>query len=155
MSTNSAAIKSALLGENVSTAMHKLRKRVLFRLIAKLHMDECFRCGSQIETVEELSIEHKEAWQSAVDPAAVFWDLDNIAFSHLSCNVGAAARWNKYETEEERKTARSLSNARAHRVRSESGKAAEYDNRPDRREKRNAIKRREYAERLGYYARYA
>ena len=85
-----SAKKSSLLGENFSTAANKLRKNLLFSLAQKLGLDICFRCGDLIEDAKSLSIEHKEAWQSAADPNAAFYDLDNIAFSHLKCNIGAA-----------------------------------------------------------------
>jgi hypothetical protein len=39
-----------------------------------------------------LSIEHKEAWQGAADPKLAFFNPDNIAFSHLSCNISAGSR---------------------------------------------------------------
>jgi hypothetical protein len=39
-----------------------------------------------------LSIDHKNPWQAAADPKASFFDLDNIAFSHLRCNSGEANR---------------------------------------------------------------
>lgn len=85
-----SAKKVAQLGMPVGTAANRLRKMVLFRLLQRLGETECFRCGDDIETVNDLSIEHKVAWLD-VD-SALFWDLDNISFAHLSCNVGAGRR---------------------------------------------------------------
>lgn len=66
------------------TATNKLKKALLFSLVQKCKEDLCYRCGQTIETVEELSIEHKKAWENvSID---LFWELDNIAFSHLKCN---------------------------------------------------------------------
>lgn len=80
--------KSEQLGMSHGKAAGRLRKNVLFSLLAKYGDNICYRCGEMITSASELSIEHKEAWLDK-DPA-LFWDLDNIAFSHLSCNCSAA-----------------------------------------------------------------
>jgi hypothetical protein len=74
----------------LGTTSAKLRKLVMFRLVQRLGEDTCYRCGRKIDTVGELSIEHKEPWCN-IDPS-LFWDLDNVAFSHLSCNAGSRRR---------------------------------------------------------------
>lgn len=43
-----------------------------------------------IGTVQDFSIEHKEPWFNVAPE--LFWDLGNLAFSHLSCNVGNKRR---------------------------------------------------------------
>ena len=87
---NSSENKSTQLGMNFSTAQNKLRKNIMFLLVQKCQMDNCFKCGSRITSTEELSIEHKNPWLN-VDPE-LFWELDNIAFSHLTCNVRDTSR---------------------------------------------------------------
>lgn len=47
--------------------------------------------GEKIQR-NNLSIEHKIPWLNSENPQGLFFDLQNIAFSHLSCNVGAARR---------------------------------------------------------------
>jgi len=84
------SVKDKLLGMPHGTASNRLRKMILWRMVQELGEDNCFRCGQQIKDVDDLSIEHKEPWQSADDPRAVFFDLENIAFSHLRCNIGEA-----------------------------------------------------------------
>lgn len=43
----------------------------------RLHEDVCLKCGRQIETVEEFTIDHKEPWlHVSVD---LFFDTSNIA----------------------------------------------------------------------------
>lgn len=85
--------KSDQLGLNYSTASSRLKKKILFNLLVRLKENYCFQCSSEIESVDELSIEHKIPWlDNSVD---LFWDLDNIAFSHISCNSGAARNYNK------------------------------------------------------------
>jgi hypothetical protein len=87
---NSNAKKAEQLGMPYGTASGRLLKLLLLQMARDLHRDTCYRCGKRIMTVEEFSIEHKEAWLDvSVD---LFWDLDNIAFSHRVCNVRAGRR---------------------------------------------------------------
>lgn len=72
------------LGMPFGTACNKLRKNVLFDLLIRLQENKCFKCGELILSANELSIEHKQPWEGR-DPN-LFWDLKNIAFSHLKCN---------------------------------------------------------------------
>lgn len=76
--------KASELGMPFGTASNRLRKMILFRFSQMLGKDICFRCGRRIDKVDDLSIEHKRPWLG-VD-VALFWDLDNVAFSHLRCN---------------------------------------------------------------------
>lgn len=106
MPTNSKKKKREQLGMDDSTASHKLRKLILFSLVQQTGQDICFRCQTKIETVEELSIEHKVPWLDSSNPIRVFFDLNNIAFSHLRCNIANRRKPNKkYFTDEELKTA--------------------------------------------------
>lgn len=90
MSQKMNAIKSEQLGMNIGTASSQLKKRIMFKLLQRLGEDFCYQCKERIESVDDLSVEHKVAWLH-VSPD-LFWDLDNIAFSHLSCNIKAANR---------------------------------------------------------------
>ena len=89
--TNSNTLKAERLGMPIGTASNRLKKAILLSLLQRLNEDVCFRCSERIEVVEQLSVEHKEAWLNASDPASAFFDLSNIAFSHLSCNSGASS----------------------------------------------------------------
>lgn len=97
--------KSELLGENFSTATSKLRKSILFSLVQQLKLDTCHRCTLKIKSIDEFSIEHKESWQRAEIPSESFYDIDNIAFSHLRCNASAAYKHKKYATRQDYKVA--------------------------------------------------
>ena len=97
--------KTLLLGENFSTAANKLRKAIMFSLIQELNRDICHRCTLKIDSISELSIEHIESWQSAEYPSKSFYDLKNISFSHLKCNIGAVHRKKKYASPEEKRAA--------------------------------------------------
>ena len=82
--------KSEQLGMSHGAAANRLRKKILFALIREAGVDDCFRCGKLIEGIDDLSIEHKTPWLDSKDPVGLYFDLDNIAFSHLSCNCGSA-----------------------------------------------------------------
>lgn len=73
------------LGMPHGTAANRLRKMLLFRQLKKHNENTCIRCEKEIETVDELSVEHIKPWEGI--SAELFWDLDNIAFSHTRCNV--------------------------------------------------------------------
>lgn len=84
--------KYDLLGIPFGTAMNQLRKNIMFDMMKQLNKDICFRCGEKIETVKDFSIEHKKAWQQDRNPKESFYDLNNITFSHLKCNIGAGKK---------------------------------------------------------------
>ena len=84
MRDRSNARKTAFLGIPHGTASNRLRKLILFNLLQKHGENTCFKCSRLIETAEELSIEHKEPWEGV--SVELFWDMENIAFSHLRCN---------------------------------------------------------------------
>lgn len=93
------AKKAELLGMPFGTAMARMRKALLYDLAGKLGLLICFQCGQPIESIDEFSIEHKEPWQAADDPASAFFSTDNLAFSHHLCNVRAARQPGKVYTD--------------------------------------------------------
>jgi hypothetical protein len=72
------------LGMPYGTACNRLRKNILFSLLKKLKENTCFKCGQVIQSVDDLSIEHKLPWEGR--DADLFWDIENISFSHVGCN---------------------------------------------------------------------
>ncbi|MBP7540882.1 MAG: hypothetical protein KA802_13235 [Saprospiraceae bacterium] len=53
-------------------------------------------------TRETFSIEHKVSWLNSNNPVELYFDLNNISFSHLSCNISdAASKQRKYNSKEE------------------------------------------------------
>lgn len=82
--------KNEQLGINFSTARNRLHKMILFHLAKRCNRDICFRCGKKIATVDGFSVDHKVPWQYQDNPKEQFFDLDNIAFSHPSCNQKAS-----------------------------------------------------------------
>lgn len=79
--------KDDQLGISHGTACYRLKKKILFHLVQQANLDVCYRCQEKIFDINAFSIEHKVPWLDSHDPYEVFFDIDNIAFSHLSCNV--------------------------------------------------------------------
>src|SRR5216684_3128384 len=77
--------QSATLGVPYGRAQKQLRKILLFDLLKRYKENVCARCGNSIRTLKELSVDHLKPWEGI--SAKLFWDLKNIAFSHLSCNI--------------------------------------------------------------------
>lgn len=73
------------LGMTDAAARFRLSRLVMFKLAGELGKLVCFQCDDPIQTVEEFSIEHKIPYLW-VD-VNLYWDLDNVAFSHLLCNI--------------------------------------------------------------------
>ena len=84
------AAKAEQLGMSPSTAYNRLRKRVLFDCVKRLGENVCFQCGEIIKDHSDMSIEHKKPWLH--ECPSLFWDMENIAFSHKGCNSSAARR---------------------------------------------------------------
>lgn len=78
------------LGMYPGTANARLKKRLLFDFAKKLNFDICYRCGERIEDEFDLTIDHKVPWRHSKNPVELFFDIDNIAFSHYGCNSGNA-----------------------------------------------------------------
>ena len=84
--------KQKQLGINTSTAAHRLRKSILFNFAKRLDLNWCYQCGAEIENIARFTIEHKTPWLDSPNPKELFFDLNNIAFSHASCNYSVVRR---------------------------------------------------------------
>ena len=89
-----ALIKEKQLGISSGKARSKLSKSILFDLVKKCKLDRCYRCGKKINNTRELSIDHKIPWLHSKNTNKLVLDLNNISFSHLSCNVSVARKNN-------------------------------------------------------------
>ena len=99
---NSIAKRNAKkLGMSAGAANNILRKKLLFCFVKKLELNICYRCGEKIVDIDKFSIEHKKGWRFAKNPKETFFDLDNITFSHVSCNNQAERHQRKYSSREE------------------------------------------------------
>ena len=76
--------KGQVLGSaSFSTANYRMQRQLLFHLLKKHGENVCFRCGGRIETYTDMTIDHKKPW---LEDSSLFWDMENIAFSHSACN---------------------------------------------------------------------
>ena len=82
--------KARQLGMNPSTASNRLVKLILFNLMKKTDQHWCFQCGAEIEGVHDMSVEHKEFWLYSENPIDMYFNMENIAFSHKVCNYKAS-----------------------------------------------------------------
>lgn len=89
--------KSIQLGIPFGTARNRLQRNILFNFIEQSGQNECLRCGKPMSS-KDYSIEHKIAWQG--NDTALFWSLDNISFSHISCNSAASRHPDRVEVPE-------------------------------------------------------
>ena len=87
--SKSNQLKSQKLGMNFSTASNRLRRILMFNLLKECNKNTCYRCKSVIQSPDDFSIDHKVDWMYSKNPIQLFWDVDNIAFSHKSCNIRA------------------------------------------------------------------
>lgn len=84
--------KKAQLGISPGTAANRLKKSILFDLVNQLDVCWCYQCGARIDDIDTFTIEHKVPWLDSDNPQELYFDLGNIAFSHASCNYGAARK---------------------------------------------------------------
>jgi len=77
---------SRQLGMSHGAARNLLVNELMYNMIKDLGKNTCFRCREMISSPDDLSIDHIEPWEGAEDARKKFFDLDNIAFSHRSCN---------------------------------------------------------------------
>jgi hypothetical protein len=87
--------KAEQLGMSIGMASAKLKKAILFNLVQAANRDICYHCHIKISSIDEFSIEHMTPWLDSKDPKELYFDLSNIAFSHIKCNIAAARRPSK------------------------------------------------------------
>lgn len=83
--------KSLQLGMNPSTAAGRLTKDILWSLVVKTGQSACCKCGEPMSR-ETFSIEHVTPWLDSEDPVGLYFDLENVSFSHLRCNIADARK---------------------------------------------------------------
>lgn len=77
------------LGMSYGSARDKLRVAIMFKLVKLAGLNSCHRCGKPMESANDCTIDHKQHWLHELNSAELFSDVDNIAFSHKSCNTSA------------------------------------------------------------------
>ena len=84
--------KKTQLGMPYGTARNRLIKQLLFDFIVSTNNNKCYQCGEDILKVDDMSIEHITPWLDSENPTDLFFNKQNIAYSHLSCNCSAARK---------------------------------------------------------------
>ena len=84
--TNAKKKKKKQLGMDPGTAYHRLKKSVLFDFAKKLDLNWCYQCGAEINNIDLFTLEHKIPWLDSEDTVDLFFNLDNIEFSHSNSN---------------------------------------------------------------------
>ena len=117
--------KKILLGMNPSTASARLVKDLLWNFVKRSGHSKCYRCGIDMNR-DTFSIEHKDAWMDSLDPVSSFFSIENIDYSHISCNVSAgASRRTVHESHEAYLESKSA-NSRVNRPYSSAERRAQY-----------------------------
>jgi len=94
---NANEINKKYLGMTYAAAKNTLFYDLLFIYTKKTNKDICFQCGEKINSKDELSVEHKIPYMYSEEPKKIYFDLDNIAFSHRKCNYGASRRSSEFK----------------------------------------------------------
>lgn len=81
--------KEEQLGMSTGKANAILNRDILWMLIEETGRNKCFHCGEPMSR-STFSIEHKVPWMHSENPKGLFFSLENISFSHHSCNCAAA-----------------------------------------------------------------
>jgi len=86
---------------SVSTAQSRLLRDILWSLVVETGRNYCCKCKEVMDR-NTFSIEHIKPWLDSEDPVGLFYDLENISFSHLTCNISNARRVVVYRKGQER-----------------------------------------------------
>lgn len=89
--SNSFQKKASQLGMNPSTASGRLIKDLLWNFVETTGNNKCHICG-KVMTRDTFSVEHIVPWLDSDNPVDTFFDVDNVAYSHLKCNIGSARK---------------------------------------------------------------
>jgi hypothetical protein len=73
-------------GQSSGKAMNKLLRDIIWHQLEQHGKTSCYRCNEPMAR-ETFSIDHVKPWRrDHVDSEALFFDMDNIEFSHSRCN---------------------------------------------------------------------
>lgn len=80
---------AADLGFNqIAHANRILMKSLVFYYAKKLGLTNCYRCSKPL-TIDDFTIDHKKSWRNEENAKELFFDPENIGFSHHNCNSSA------------------------------------------------------------------
>lgn len=107
--------KQEQLGMNPSTAQHRLLKDILWDFILQTGKSSCCKCAKEMSR-ETFSVEHLVPWLDSDKPTELFFDLNNIGFSHKLCNIKDARKPHKKLDREAYAIERRKKNTDNHRI---------------------------------------
>jgi hypothetical protein len=99
--------KTKQLGMPFSKANYTLYRDIMYHLAIKSGLDLCVHCNKPLSR-DTFSVEHKISWQNSDNPVELFFSMDNIAFSHLSCNISVARKATRVYSDKERQERRNI-----------------------------------------------
>ncbi len=79
--------KETQLNMSLGKARNILVKSLMFDMAKKCNLDICFKCNQKITDIKDFTIEHKKEWLHSENPQDLYFNLNNIAFSHNICNI--------------------------------------------------------------------
>lgn len=74
----------------VPHANRVLMKDLVFAYATRLDLNLCYRCNKRL-TREDFTIDHVKPWRNKPNSQELFFDVNNIRFSHHSCNSANTA----------------------------------------------------------------
>ena len=84
------------LGHNqLSHANRILMKDLVFYYLKTLGLNICCKCKKPLKR-EDFTIDHIQSWRNKPNAKELFFSIDNIGFSHFTCNSSHSA-YNKLE----------------------------------------------------------
>ena len=83
--------KNEQLKMDVGTAQSQLKQMILWSLLQETGRTKCFVCKEEM-SLETFSIEHMEPWLDKENAIELFFNLQNISFSHLTCNISRRSK---------------------------------------------------------------
>lgn len=84
--------REELLEMSLGKARNIMIKSLLFDLAGKCGLNNCYRCGGEIKNVDDFHIDHKESWINHPNGKKLYFDVNNLAFSHGWCNVAEGGK---------------------------------------------------------------
>lgn len=118
--------KKDQLGMDPGTASGRLVKDLLWKYLVIARGDLCSKCRLPMSR-SDFSVEHIEPWMHSEDPSGLFFDLDNIDFSHHRCNVGSARQANKKYADRSEKSRAAWQRQKLTRVYDPEKRRAQYE----------------------------
>ena len=85
-------VHQPVLGMSLGRAKNILHRKIIWAMLVEKKLTQCFRCGGEM-TEADYSQDHAEDWLYASNGRELYFDLNNIRFSHRRrCNVSTSGK---------------------------------------------------------------